>query len=194
MWLIVLCSCNYSRDHCATFATFLFCWSNDIRKWCFYWWWQKTAISRSQIISSKLHLKQIQQKALQWRQKEHFHSPTPWWTHGLINSGAITAVVSVKNLFSQFLISNKHHNTEMIYCVSDSKESTCSAGDLGSVPGSGRSPGGGHGNPLQYSCLENPHGQRSLADYSLWGPNELYMTERISTTHKIIQFLILPWG
>ena len=46
---------------------------------------------------------------------------------------------------------------------SDSKESTCSVGDLGSTPGLGRSPGGGHGNPLQYSCLKNPHGQRSLA-------------------------------
>ena len=41
---------------------------------------------------------------------------------------------------------------------SDGKESTCNAGDLGSIPGLGRSPGGGHGNPLQYSCLENPHG------------------------------------
>ena len=39
---------------------------------------------------------------------------------------------------------------------SDSKESNCNAGDLGSIPGLGRSPGGGHGNPLQYSCLENP--------------------------------------
>ena len=39
---------------------------------------------------------------------------------------------------------------------SDGKESACSAGDLGSIPGLGRSPGGGHGNPLQYSCLENP--------------------------------------
>ena len=38
---------------------------------------------------------------------------------------------------------------------SDCKESTCNAGDLGSIPGLGRSPGGGHGNPLQYSCLEN---------------------------------------
>ena len=38
----------------------------------------------------------------------------------------------------------------------DSKESTCNAGDLGSIPGLGRSPGGGHGNPLQYSYLENP--------------------------------------
>ena len=37
-----------------------------------------------------------------------------------------------------------------------SKESACSAGDLGSMPGSGRSPGGGNGNPLQYSCVENP--------------------------------------
>ena len=39
---------------------------------------------------------------------------------------------------------------------SDSKESTCSAGDLGSIPGSGRSLGKGNGNPLQYYCLENP--------------------------------------
>ena len=41
-------------------------------------------------------------------------------------------------------------------CGSDGKESACNAGDLGLIPGSGRSPGGGHGNPLQYSCLENP--------------------------------------
>ena len=39
---------------------------------------------------------------------------------------------------------------------SNGKESTCNAGDLGSIPASGRSPGEGHGNPLQYSCLENP--------------------------------------
>ena len=52
---------------------------------------------------------------------------------------------------------------------SDGKKSACNAGDLGSVPGLGRSPGGGHGNPLQYSCLENPHGQRSLVGYSPWG-------------------------
>ena len=37
--------------------------------------------------------------------------------------------------------------------------------DASLIPGSGRSPGGGHGNPLQYFCLENPHGQRSLEDY-----------------------------
>ena len=41
-------------------------------------------------------------------------------------------------------------------CGSDGKESACNAGDLGLIPGLGRSPGGGHGNPHQYSCLENP--------------------------------------
>ena len=49
------------------------------------------------------------------------------------------------------------------------KESTCNAGDVGSIPGLGRSSGRGHGNPLQYSCLENPHRQKSLAGYSPWG-------------------------
>ena len=49
--------------------------------------------------------------------------------------------------------------------------------DVGSIPGVGRSPGGGHGNPLHYSCLENPHGQRSLAGHSPWGHKELDMTE-----------------
>ena len=39
---------------------------------------------------------------------------------------------------------------------SDGKEYICNEGDLGLIPGLGRSPGEGHGNPLQYSCLENP--------------------------------------
>ena len=39
---------------------------------------------------------------------------------------------------------------------SDGKEYTCNVGDLGSIPGLGRSPGEGNGNPLQYHCLENP--------------------------------------
>ena len=54
-----------------------------------------------------------------------------------------------------------------ITCSSDDKESACNMGDLGSIPGLGRSPEGRHGNPLQYSCLESPHGQWSLVGYSL---------------------------
>ena len=60
---------------------------------------------------------------------------------------------------------------------SNDKEFPCNAGDLGLIPGLGRLPGGGHGNPLQYSCLENPHKQRSLAGYISWGHKESDMTE-----------------
>ena len=56
------------------------------------------------------------------------------------------------------------------------------ARDVGSIHGSGRSPEGGHGNLLQYSCLENPHGQRNLVGYSPWGRKELGRTERLNST------------
>ena len=65
---------------------------------------------------------------------------------------------------------------------SDGKESAHKMGDLGSIPSLGRSLEEGHGNPLQYSCPENPHGQRSLAGYSPWGCKESDMTEQVSTS------------
>ena len=49
--------------------------------------------------------------------------------------------------------------------------------DVGSSPGFERSPGGGNGHLVQYSCLDNPHGQRSLAGYSPWGHKESDTTE-----------------
>ena len=56
--------------------------------------------------------------------------------------------------------------------------------DVGSIPGSGRSSGEGNGNPLQYSCLEESHGQRSLVGYSPWGRKESDTIERLhSLTH-----------
>ena len=58
---------------------------------------------------------------------------------------------------------------------SDGKEYTFNSGDLISIPGLGRSSGGGHGNPLQHSCLENPHGQRS---YGPWGPKETQLSDQ----------------
>ena len=58
--------------------------------------------------------------------------------------------------------------------------------DLGSIHGLGRSPGGGHGNPLQDSCLENPHGQRSLVDCSPWGHKKSDTTERLSTAQQFL--------
>ena len=70
---------------------------------------------------------------------------------------------------------------------SDGKQFACNVGDLGLIPGLGRSSGGGYGNPLQYSCLENPHGQRSLAGYSPWSYKESNMTERLSTVQHLRQ-------
>ena len=55
------------------------------------------------------------------------------------------------------------------------------AGDAGSIPGLGRSPGEGNGNPLQYSCLGKFHGQRNLAGYSPWGCRQSDTTERLSS-------------
>ena len=69
---------------------------------------------------------------------------------------------------------------------SDGKESACNVGDLGLIPGLGRSPAGGHGNPLQCSCLENPKGQRSLAGSSPWARKESDMTERLSKQHSTV--------
>ena len=68
---------------------------------------------------------------------------------------------------------------------SDGKESACNAGDLGSIPGLGRSPGEGNGNPLQYSGLDNPHGWSSLAGYSPWGHKESDTTERLYFTYVL---------
>ena len=70
----------------------------------------------------------------------------------------------------------------LLWC-SGGEESACSTGDLASISGLGRSPGGGHVNPLQYSCLENPHRQRSLADYSPWGYKDLDTAECLTQTH-----------
>ena len=68
-----------------------------------------------------------------------------------------------------------------------SKESACNArdaGDPGLILRLGKSPGGVHGNPLQYSLLENPHEQRSLVGYSPWGLKESDIIEQLSAhTH-----------
>ena len=63
------------------------------------------------------------------------------------------------------------------------KNPPANAGDFRgtvSIPGLGRSLGGGHGNPIQYSFLENPHGQRSPMGNSPWGHTELDTTEQLS--------------
>ena len=58
--------------------------------------------------------------------------------------------------------------------------------EWGLIPGLGISPGEENGNPLHYSCLENPHGQRNLAGYSAWGRKESDTTEQINNRNNNI--------
>ena len=76
---------------------------------------------------------------------------------------------------------------------SDSKESACNSGDLGLIPGLGRSPGRGHDNLIQYSCLENPNGWRCLEGYSPWGYKESEMTEWLSTAQTWTVCVQVTW-
>ncbi|MCH3754006.1 hypothetical protein LZB89_09000, partial [Campylobacter coli] len=61
------------------------------------------------------------------------------------------------------------------------------AGDLGSILGSGRSPGEGNGNPLQYSCLENPMDRGAWWATVHWGSKESDMTERLNNNKQQFQ-------
>ena len=68
------------------------------------------------------------------------------------------------------------------------KESACNAEDPSSIPGLRRAPGGGHGQPLQYSFLENPMNRGSLAGYSPQGGKESDTTEQLSTARTLIYY------
>ena len=72
---------------------------------------------------------------------------------------------------------------------SDSKASVYNAGDLGSIPGWGRFPGEGNGNPLQYSCLEGP---MDGGTWCPWGRKESDMTERLHFTSLMNRLISLP--
>ena len=74
---------------------------------------------------------------------------------------------------------------------SDSKESACSAGNSGSIPGSGRSPGEGNANPLQYSCLENPVDGEEPGRLQSKGSQKL-RHNRVTEHFSQLPYLIIP--
>ena len=97
-----------------------------------------------------------------------------------------------------YVTSVQHSDSQLLKVVlsgfpgsSAGKESACNMGDLGLIPGWGRSLGGGHGNPLQHSCLENPHGQRSVAGYSPQDCKVSDTSEVTEHTQVLRTFLIL---
>ena len=85
-------------------------------------------------------------------------------------------------------------------CNSRDPDSNCNSRDPDSITGLVRSPGKGNDNPFQYSCLENPHGQRSLVGYSPWDCKESDTTEQLtllhyhSWTHQKQVFKMSPWN
>ena len=92
-----------------------------------------------------------------------------------LGSSHLLMSFSVLLIWLQVVFSGRR-NTDIFHLLglgfpdgSVDKESTCNAGDTGLIPGLGRSPGGGNGNPLQYHCLGNPMTERRLASYSPWG-------------------------
>ena len=88
----------------------------------------------------------------------------------LSRSGGVPLLLMAKSILFLPLVNSLASQVALLV-----KNSPADAGDVrdaGSIPGSGRSSGGGHANPLQTFCLENPQGQRSLVGYSPWGLKE----------------------
>ena len=104
-----------------------------------------------------------------FRKEDKYLADTAYWAGSLSETLEEKLLLLVHWLLQQLGQENRHfHEPHGL----DSKEATCKAEDLGSISGLGRSPGGGHGNPLQYSCLEHPHRQRNLVGYGPWGHKE----------------------
>ena len=92
-------------------------------------------------------------------------------------------MVSIKNTHAQiFIVNMKNALCPGFLGSSVNKESTCNAGDPALIPGLGRSPGGGHGNSLQYSCLEN-HKDRGAWRATVCGVAESYTAEQLTHMH-----------
>ena len=86
-------------------------------------------------------------------------------------------VIKRVNIYPSYLLHANHWASQVALVLENLPANTGDIRDLGLIPELGRSPGEGHGNPLQGSCLKNPHGQRNLAGYSPWGGKESDMTE-----------------
>ena len=117
-----------------------------------------------------------------------FHHPGKWWLKKKKLAHLYLEVMMVQLVSGQryFFLVNFLLEYSGFPGGSNSQESACNVGDLGSIPGLEGSSGGGHGNLLQYSCLENPHRQRSPVGCRPWGCKESDMTEQPSTARHIV--------
>ena len=110
---------------------------------------------------------------------------------GLVGSSSVPGTSSISISFDSIFVKNANiSNSPDVLGFpggSDGKESACYAGDPGSNPGLGRSPGEGNGNPFQDSCLENPKDREAWRGTVHGGCKEWDTTERLTLNQK-------PWG
>ena len=116
--------------------------------------------------SGKDHCPQVKENGLRMKPT----LPTPWpWTSSLQNCKKINPCCWSHSACGTwyFVVAS-----QVALVVKNISVNAGDATDAGSILGLGRSPGGGNGNQVQYSCLENPMDQRHLVGYSPWGHKE----------------------
>ena len=116
-------------------------------------------------------------KVSKLRSSDFKSCPLPITSVYLLNLKLWVKVVVPFKHYSKIVLTQCHIGASL---VTDSKESACNAGDLGSIPGSKRSSGGAHGNPLQSSCPGESHEQRSVVGYSPWGCKQSDTTQQLT--------------
>ena len=126
-------------------------------------------------------------------------SKTGWGWSGGVSPSSLSSLTSLDVIFQgRKSDQSSHQSTEGFPGDSSGKESACNAGDLDSIPGSGRSPGEGNGNPLQYSCYripwtEEPAGLQSMGLQRVrhdWTCMHVHSTE--AKLHRTARLLVLP--
>ena len=126
-----------------------------------YWDLLGAERSRQTVVGLEVVITITQRKAVKVRRQGHLagHVYFPTYVPGHV----------CKNFQSGTIHTRKKERKRKTSRSNGVKNSPANVGDAGLIPGLGRSPGEGNGNPLQYYCLEKSHGQRSLASYSAWG-------------------------
>ena len=140
-----------------------------LKNWCFW------TVELAKTLESPLDCKKIHQVNPKGNQS--------WIFTGMTDAEAETPILwppDVKN----WLTGKDPDAGKGFPAGSAGKEFACNVGDLSLIPGLGRSPGEGKAYSLQYSCLENPLGQRCLAGYSPWGGKESDMTEQLTLSQS----------
>ena len=152
-------------------------------------WYIKSLTASLNTLKLKCHFKKF--KCMVVNAAGTTHTPLPWLKVTAVSPPFCTIHANMEHVNKFFLL----FACDSVNCTlqglpgsSAGKESACSAGNTGLILGLKRSLGGGHGNPLEYSCLQNPHGQRSLRGYSPWGCR---VEHHWATKHSTLQIISL---